>query len=349
VKSWDILSDLGKCTIVAGESPDIWIKKQGWTNHVFLTDENIYRLHRRIFSEKPTIVIGPGEEKKNLNTIQRIYKQLLDLEADRTTIITGVGGGVICDITGFAASSYMRGLRFNLVPTSLLAQADACIGGKNGVNLHHFKNIIGTFSQPKHVLLDFNLLQTLPQREIASGTAEIVKHALIDRPDFFAYLEKNLSGLTSLDPDVIEFAVLESIRIKSGIVRTDARENGSRRILNFGHTCGHAVERIREFSHGEAVSVGMAAAAEISANRGLLAGKEKNRIFSLLRRLNLPTRIPLTRSALIEAVKKDKKRKRECIHFVFLCGIGKPCVEKISYTTLEEYLHDLCEPERKKC
>jgi len=251
LKSMELSSVLGKCTVIIGEFLENWIKKQSRKNHVFITDTNIFRLYGKFFTETPTIVLGTGEQEKNLNTIQRIYQQLMEFEADRTTVITGIGGGMVCDITGFAASTYMRGLRFNLVPTSLLAQVDASIGGKNGVNLRKYKNIIGTFTQPEHVLLDFNLLKTLSQREVTSGAAEIVKHALVGSNSFFSYLEKNSSGLCLLEPDVVEMAVMESIRIKSEIVRADATEKDQRRILNFGHTFGHAFRKnIRDYSRG---------------------------------------------------------------------------------------------------
>ena len=344
----ELSSALGKCNVFIGESPENWIKKQLGENHVFITDTNIFRLYGNIFAETATIVIGTGEQEKNLSTIQRIYQQLMEFEADRTTVITGIGGGVVCDITGFAASTYMRGLRFNLVPTSLLAQVDASIGGKNGVNLKNYKNIIGTFNQPEQVLLDFSLLKSLSQNEVTSGTGEIVKHALIGSQSLFSYLEKNSRGLCLLESDAVERTVMESIKIKSKIVKADATEINQRRILNFGHTFGHAFEKIYGFNHGEAVSLGIVVASNISESRGLLSGKDKNRILVLLKQLNLPTNIPKKKSKLFEIMKRDKKRERDHVHFVFIAGIGKPIVEKISFIKLEEYFHDLCESERNK-
>jgi len=343
LKHLEISSVLGKCTVLIGTSIEKWISKQNWEKHIFITDENLHRLYRDFFTETPTIVIGLGENIKNLNTIEYIYHRLLELEADRTTVVTGFGGGIVCDITGYAASTYMRGLQFNLIPTSLLAQVDASIGGKNGVNLLEYKNIIGTFSQPQYVLLDFDLLKTLPQGEITSGVAEIVKHALIASPVLFSYIEKNSSGLLSLEPCVVETAVLESIRIKSEVVKSDAKEGGKRRRLNFGHTFGHALEKIYGLSHGEAISLGMVIAARISKSRDLLTEKDENRILSLLNQLKLPTNIPLQKSELIDTTRKDKKREGECVHFVLLSGIGKTEVVKLSYKRLEEHIHDLCE------
>jgi 3-dehydroquinate synthase len=284
-----------------------------------------------------------GEDEKNLDSVEHIYHRLLELEADRSTVITGFGGGIVCDITGFAASTYMRGLRFNFIPTTLLAQVDASIGGKNGVNLSMYKNIIGTFSQPQFILVDFNLLKTLPQREITCGTVEIVKHALIASSSFFTYLEKKMPELLSLDPLVLEKTVFESIQIKSKIVGIDATEKGERRKLNFGHTFGHALEKIYGFPHGEAVCLGMILAIKISVARGLLSEKDKERILTLLNQLKLPTHLSLNKSVLLETIKKDKKRQGESVHFVLLSGLGNSEVVKLTYEQLEGYIHDLCE------
>jgi 3-dehydroquinate synthase len=343
LKRVEISSDLGKCFVHIGESHDNWVKNLSLEKHIFITDKNLFRLYRNVFVDTPTIVIGMGENEKNLDTVEHIYFRLLELEADRSTVITGFGGGNVCDITGFAASTYMRGLRFNFIPTTLLAQVDASIGGKNGVNLSEYKNIIGTFSQPQFVLVDFNLLKTLPQREITCGTAEIVKHALIASSAFFTYLEKKSPELLSLDPLVLEKAVFESIRIKSKIVEADATEKGERRKLNFGHTFGHALEKIYGFPHGEAVCLGMIGAIKISVARGLLSEKDEERILTLFNQLKLPTHLSLNKSVLLETIKKDKKRQGESVHFVLLSGLGKSEVVKLTYEQLEGHIHDLCE------
>lgn len=343
MKSFEISTVLGKSTVLVGASTEEWISKQNWEKHIFITDENLYRLYKDFFTETTTIVIGLGEKIKNLSTTKHIYQRLLELEADRSTVISGFGGGIVCDITGFAASTYMRGLQFNLIPTSLLAQVDASVGGKNGVNLSEYKNIIGTFSQPKYIVLDFHLLKSLSQKEIAAGIAEIIKHSLIVDPDLFSYIEKKSEDLLSLEPKILEMAVLESIKIKSEIVKSDATEGGERRRLNFGHTFGHALEKIYGLSHGEAVSLGMIVAARISVSRGLLAKQDEIRILTLLNQLKLPTNLPLNKSALIEAIRKDKKREGDFVHFVLLSEIGKSEITKLSYKDLEEHIHDLCE------
>jgi 3-dehydroquinate synthase len=226
-----------------------------------------------------------------------------------------------------------------------LAQVDACIGGKNGFNLLGYKKIIGTFSHPELVLLDFSLLKTLPQEEIVSGTAEIVKSAVIGSPHLFSYLEKKSSRLCAFENDVTDQAVSESIKIKSKVVNADEKEKGMRRILNFGHTFGHAIENVYGFSHGKAVSLGMVIAIKISMSRGLLAESEASRILSLFKKLNLPTHFPLKKGALLRAIRGDKKRQGDSIYFVYLSGLGEPRVEKVSYKKLEGNFHDLCESE----
>ncbi|MCP4664736.1 MAG: 3-dehydroquinate synthase, partial [Deltaproteobacteria bacterium] len=235
---------------------------------------------------------------------------------------------------GFVASVYMRGVRFGFVSTTLLSQVDASVGGKNGVNFRGYKNMVGVFSQPEFVICDTDLLGTLPEREIRCGLAEVVKHAAIADPDLFSYLEKNAEKALLLDAGVIEKLVYASVVIKSSVVNRDEREKGERMKLNFGHTLGHAIERVAGVPHGEAVSVGMAAAAELSKKRGYLSDEDAERIEALLRQLKLPTRLELDGDRVLDALKKDKKRKGDSIHFVFLHGIGNAVVEDVSISEL---------------
>ena len=233
------------------------------------------------------------------------------MEADRSTFIVGIGGGIVGDITGFAASTYMRGLGFGFVATSLLAQVDATVGGKNGVNFKGYKNMVGVFNQPHFVIADIELLKTLPPGEVACGLAEIVKHACIADADYFAYIESQCNAIRQLEPAVMHKLVYESVVIKSNVVNRDEREAGERRKLNFGHTVGHALEKTLGISHGAAVSVGMVMAAELSKQHDLLDGQDLTRIKALLTRLNLPTRIDFNPKAVIEALGKDKKREND--------------------------------------
>jgi 3-dehydroquinate synthase len=311
---------------------------------VLIVDDNVARLHPRLVAGFSWIDAGSGESAKSLQNIERICRRLLELGADRSTFVVGVGGGVACDLAGFAASIFMRGLDFGFAPTSLLAQVDASIGGKNGVNLDGYKNILGVFNQPRFVLVDFDVLRTLAPREVLCGAAEIVKHALIGDPDLFATLEQNGGRLLALEPDAVEEAVVRSITLKASVVSADEREAGERRKLNFGHTLAHALEKTSRVSHGEGVAMGMVFAARVSAARGLLSPADEGRIEALIRGLGLPADLPAAAGPLVEAVWKDKKREGETIHFVLLAGISRAVVVRLTRSELERHIHDLCQP-----
>lgn len=302
---------------------------------IIITDKNVHRLYHKELAGYPVIAIRLGEKNKTLQTVEYIYKKLVELEADRSTFIAGVGGGIVCDITGFAASTYMRGLRFAFVPTTLLAQVDASVGGKNGVNFNGFKNMIGVFNQPEVVICDMKLLKTLPKKEILCGFGEIVKHALIADANLFNFLEKNLRKALALNSRIIEELVYRSVIIKSDVVNQDEREKGFRRILNFGHTLGHAIEKCSDtYSHGEAISIGMLAISALSVRKGLLNPEEYTRIEMLIRAIGLPVRVRIPASRIEEAMRKDKKREGKSIHVVCLKSIGNTTVEKMDVNQL---------------
>jgi 3-dehydroquinate synthase len=305
---------------------------------IIITDENVARHYRDQFPPCDVVTIGPGEKNKTLATIEAIYNRFIELEADRTAFIVGIGGGIVGDVTGFAASTYMRGLGFGFVATSLLAQVDASVGGKNGVNFKGYKNMVGVFNQPRFVIADIDLLGTLPKDEIACGLAEIVKHACIMDADYFEYIEEHCEDIGGLDSKVMHKLVYDSVKIKSEVVNQDEREAGERRKLNFGHTIGHALEKTLGISHGAAVSVGMVAAAELSRQKGLLGEQEFRRIKTLLIRLHLPIEIDFDRRAVLEALKKDKKRERETIKFVLLNSIGQALIQDISLEELGRWV-----------
>ena len=315
------------------------------TNHlppgrcIIITDENIARLYQNQFPPCDVIIIGLGEKIKTLATAEKIYDELIALEADRTTFIVGIGGGIVGDIAGFAASTYMRGLDFGFVASSLLAQVDATVGGKNGVNFRGYKNMVGVFNQPQFVIADIDLLMTLPAHEISCGLAEIVKHGCIADAQYFEYIEAHCEQIDRLDSKVMHELVYGSVIIKSNIVNQDEREAGERRKLNFGHTIGHAVEKSMGISHGAAVSIGMVMAAGLSKEKGLLKKEEMDRLINLLERLGLPTRIDFDPVAVIEALGKDKKRESDQIKFVLLDGLGKAVIEDISMDDLKRWVH----------
>lgn len=305
---------------------------------VLITDENVARIYKDQLPACDIITIGLGEQIKTLTTIESVYSQLIDLEADRTTFIVGVGGGLVGDITGFAASTYMRGVGFGFVATSLLAQVDASVGGKNGVNFNGYKNMVGVFNQPHFVIADTGLLSTLPPEEIAAGLAEIVKHGCIMDADYFDYIESHCQAIAALDLEVMQKLIHGSVVIKADVVNRDEREVGERRKLNFGHTIGHALEKTLGISHGAAVSVGMAMAADFSRQKGLLGDADAERLKSLLKRLNLPTQIDFDARRVLDALGKDKKRESSQIKFVLLEKIGKAVVQDIAIEELNDWI-----------
>lgn len=305
---------------------------------VIITDQNVYGQYHDLFPTDKIIQIGMGEEIKTLDTVKFIIGKLIELEADRTSFIVGIGGGIVCDIAGFAASIYERGLRFGFVSSTLLSQVDASVGGKNGVNFEGYKNMVGVFNQPEFVICDPELLATLPEKEILNGCAEIVKHAAIADREMFKFLENNYKGILALDKNVIEKVVFNSVQIKSQIVNMDERERGERRKLNFGHTIGHALEKVTKVSHGEAVSAGMSTACMISEKMGLLKNKDRLRVDGLLNSLGLPVNIQADHEKMIDALSKDKKREKDRIHFVLLEGIGEAVVREVTINELQAFI-----------
>ena len=303
---------------------------------IIVTDTNVHNFWGRHFPPGPVITIATGEKIKTIDTVRYIYEQLLTLGADRSSFIVGIGGGIVCDIAGFVASTYMRGVRFGFVSSTLLAQVDASVGGKNGINFGGYKNIVGVFNQPEFVICDLDLLKTVPRSEILSGFAEIIKHGAIADKDLFAFLEENCSQALALDREVVEKLVYDSVIIKSSIVNRDEKEKGERRKLNFGHTFGHAIEKIARVRHGEAVSAGMVLASELGVKRGGLPVEDSVRIADLLARFGLPIRLQFDGQKVIEAIRMDKKREGDLIHFVLLSEIGHAHIEEIAIPELEE-------------
>jgi 3-dehydroquinate synthase len=312
-------------------------------NVVLITDKNVKQFYEDDLPPHPVITIDIGEKIKNLDTVRDIYEKLVAFGSDRSTFIVGIGGGIVCDIAGFVASTYLRGVRFGFVSSTLLSQVDASVGGKNGVNFKGYKNMVGVFNQPEFVICDLNLLNTLPKKEILNGMAEIVKHGAIEDADLFAYLEEHSQKALILDIEVIEKLVYDSIVIKSAIVNQDELEKGARRKLNFGHTFGHAFEKTTGVPHGEAVSVGMVMASALSVKRGRLSAEDAVRIKTLLQKIGLPVDIHAEGKRVFDALKKDKKRKGGHIHFVLLNEIGNAFVDQIPITEIEVLTNDYFE------
>ncbi len=309
---------------------------------VIITDTNLDRHYADIFPNYSKIIISTGESIKTLKTVNEIIQQLIDLEVDRHSFILGIGGGIVCDITGFVASIYMRGVDFAFVSTSLLSQVDASVGGKNGVNFDSYKNIIGNFNQPKFVLCEIDMLKTLPKKEIHNGMGEIVKHALIADSGMFDFINLNYQKILNLDPELIEKLVFDNVRIKASVVEKDEKEQGERKKLNFGHTLAHAIEKHSDLSHGEAVAIGIVFASKISLVKQYITQKEFNSIVQLIQKLDLPTKLDIGKEKILDAMLKDKKRDGKDIAFVLLDKIGKAKIENIAINEIEKYLYDLC-------
>jgi 3-dehydroquinate synthase len=335
MKTLDVNGGTGHSRILVGERLANLPQYLPPGRTVIVTDTIVRKLYETQFPEVDMVTVGVGETAKTLASAQDIYGALIDLEADRTTFIVGIGGGIVCDITGFVASTYLRGVRFGFVATTLLAQVDASVGGKNGVNFRGFKNMVGVFNQPEFVICDLEMLRTLPRSERHSGFAEIIKHAAIGDSALFDFMERNLHGADTLDASVIERFVSDSVTLKADIVSRDEKEAGERRKLNFGHTLGHAIERTTGVSHGEAVAAGMVFAADLSVSRGLLDRAEADRLSALIAAYGLPVSIPADPTALMAALRRDKKRAGEGIHFVLLEGLGKAVVLEIPVAELE--------------
>jgi len=273
------------------------------------------------------IVVPDGDATKNLKQLGLLYDRFLDHGMDRSSGVVTLGGGVAGDLGGFAAASFLRGIPFVQVPTTVLAMVDASIGGKTGVNLAQGKNLVGAFHQPKGVFMDIASLRSLPRRERAAGAAELIKHAAIWDTDLFDWLEHRIEDFLELKPSVVLPALERSCAIKGEVVERDEREGDLRRLLNFGHTLAHAIEKHAGYKgmlHGEAVAIGMVFAAQRSEELGFAPAGTRDRIENVLARAGLPTRAPnRPRSAYLSAIAVDKKKRGGKIHFVVLEGIGK--------------------------
>jgi len=308
---------------------------------VVITDKNVSHFYRDQFPRGTMIEIEPGEKSKNLETVNSIYGQLLDSGIDRSDFIVGIGGGVVCDLAGFIASSYMRGLKFGFVASSLLAQVDAAIGGKNGVDYRDYKNIIGVIRQPEFVICDHDMLKTLEKKEFIGGLAEVIKYGAIMDISLFEYCEDHSTDLLEMNPVMLDEIIYRSAVNKVRLVEIDEFETGERTKLNFGHTFAHALEKITGVGHGEAVAVGMIIAAAMSVREGLLHEKKAIRLRSLIMNLGLPATLDIAPVELFQAIKKDKKKRGGEIGLVLIEDIGKSVIKYIDLDRLKLILDDL--------
>ena len=288
-----------------------------------------------------TIGLDASEENKSQDSIEAIHNLLLDKGFSRQCVLVGLGGGIICDLCGFAAATYQRGVDFILVPTTLLAQVDASVGGKTAINHAKGKNMIGAFHQPVKVLIDTNFLSTLPEREIKSGMVEMIKHGIIEDQDYFDWLEENLDQITKLEEPIMCEAIKRSVEIKSNIVSQDEKESGVRAILNFGHTFGHGIELIgkyKEYNHGEAVALGILTAAKLSQMTEGLSSECVERIYSVFSKAGIRTTTltEIDAEDLYSAMQSDKKKQGKDLNFIVLEKIGK--AKKVNGLSKEKVL-----------
>jgi 3-dehydroquinate synthase len=285
--------------------------------------------------EVTPVVLPDGEEYKNLATLSTIFDHLISERFERKSCIVALGGGVIGDIAGFAAASYLRGIRYVQIPTTLLAQVDSSVGGKTGVNHAQGKNLIGAFYQPRAVMIDVTVLSSLPRREFVAGLAEIIKYGIIKDSGLFDQLEAKMDRVLTLDRRLLTQMIATSCTIKARVIEKDEREDDYRAVLNFGHTVGHALEAAtdyRQFLHGEAVGIGMAKAAAIAHQHGFCGAVIVSRITNLIRMAGLPTEIPdqVSTQSLIQGMELDKKSADQKIRFVMCTGIGKTCFHSLT-------------------
>ncbi len=303
---------------------------------IFITDEHVFEAHKKRFKGRNLIVLKAGEEYKVQATVDAVIEQLLKMQADRATTLIGVGGGVITDLTGYIASVYMRGIRFGFVPTTVLAMVDASIGGKNGIDVDVYKNMLGTIRQPAFILHETSFLDSLPGHEWENGFAEIIKHACIKDRAMFGLLESNTIEHWKKNKKAMRDLVRRNVLLKSRIVSRDVAEKGERRLLNFGHTLGHALENQYELSHGQAISIGMATACRISES--MTGFNDAKRVAGLLDRYGLPTEAVYNKKKVFDVMKMDKKRVKKEMNYVLLEKIGKGVIKSIPLKKMEKII-----------
>ena len=311
------------------------------SNTVFITDENLYNIYAEKLEGFYVIKIEPGEKVKQSETVNNIIDVLLDFNLGKNGWVVGLGGGVVSDIAGFVAATYKRGCNLALVPTSLLAMVDASLGGKNGIDVGLYKNMVGTIYQPSYILFDYNFLITLPFKEWTNGFAEIIKHACIADTQMFAFLEGHNIHQIQKDKAIVAGLVERNVHIKMEIAVQDEFDKKDRQFLNFGHTLGHAIENLYNIAHGHAISIGMVAACALSEKLMGLSFDESARVAKLLAQYQLPVDLEANYEKIFEIIKKDKKREDSDINYVFLNSLGSPVTQKIPMELLRENLENI--------
>lgn len=305
-------------------------------NTVLLVDENVLAIYPQKFINWKTIAIQSGEQNKTQSTVDAIIAQLIEWGVNRSSTLVGVGGGVVTDITGYVAAIYMRGIRFGFVPTTILALVDASIGGKNGIDAGVYKNMIGTIRQPAFILHDMLFVNSLPEGEWRDGFAEIIKHACIKDTAMFKELHLHDLPFYQKKKQALCELIQQNALLKTKVVQGDEFEMGDRKLLNFGHTFGHAIETQYNLTHGQAVAIGMNVAAKLSHKQ--LGFKKANEVKEIIEKYGLPTELQTDKEKVFSVLQKDKKAGNGYVNFILLQKIGKACIEKIAIEKLYELI-----------
>jgi 3-dehydroquinate synthase len=304
---------------------------------VIVTDENVRNLYGKHFPAIPVLSVPAGEQSKTISRVEELASQLLETGIDRNGFILAIGGGVVSDLAGFLASIYMRGIRCAYVSTTLLSQVDASTGGKNGVDLAGVKNILGTIRQPEFVICDPSMLSTLPEDEFLSGLAELIKTAIIGDSVLFELIGKHHEDVRKKNVEILNILISRAVKFKADVVSKDEKEKGLRRILNFGHTFGHALETELSLKHGFAVAAGMELATAFSYMNGFCSKMDMERISGMLRLFDLVDRRHVPAERMMQLILHDKKKSGDEINFVFTGGPGNALIRKISPETIIDF------------
>jgi 3-dehydroquinate synthase len=308
---------------------------------VIITDQNVFNTYTDFLKDRKVIIVPAGEDSKSFAVIESVIEQLTQMQVNKDYLLVGMGGGVVTDITGFVASIYMRGISFAFLPTSLLAMVDAALGGKNGINYGSYKNIIGTIQQPKWIIFDRTMLYTLPQAEWTNAFAEIIKYGVILDERLFRLLQQH-SLEEFQDKHYLTSKLLYiCTHIKTLLVEEDVLDKGNRRLFNFGHTAGHAIEKLEHIPHGFAIAKGMHIALKISEEINNFSSAEKEEVLALLDKFNLPTTLHASKAEVLALINMDKKRATDAIHYVLANKIGVGSIVPISMQQLQDLFEQI--------
>lgn len=337
VTNLEIENRCGASTICFGDALSLIYKHLPKCRRIIvITDENVASHYRSLIRHFEYIVIGTGEDNKNIQTAMMVYERLMEMGADTHSYLLGVGGGIVTDITGFVAATYMRGMDFSFVPTTLLAQVDASIGGKNGVNFHDYKNMVGTIRQPEFIICDVVMLHSLPEREFRAGMAEVIKSAILRDKQLFELLELCDVDIQNGRLDILYNVVLAAASVKNVVLAENEVERGRRTLLNLGHTVAHAIEKItHKVNHGEAVAIGLSMMSWASVRRGMMKRNEAKRIDDLLRKFGFSLELPVGLFDMLREARFDKKKFDDSIDVVMPKSVGDCVVEQLTFKEFE--------------